>query len=172
MRFLLFPAWVLFIVSCTTSVSSIEEYQAFLHEEKNGYRQVRTSSSVQFDLNYYPPAFVQLRNGSPSDAGTIPTEEYVLKVFHADPDYHTHLVTESDAYASSFSLVVGADTVRPLLYHYEPSSEIKPYESFVLAFAAQEVSEKTFLYSDPNADVNESFLFTSSDLSRTPILNP
>lgn len=184
-----------FLSSCSHQEMRPSELIEWVENEENGLRQSKNFEHFGFEVIYKPTDYVIAMEGrtdnlSESKYQKLKTEigdlQYVdikIKTIGGEGNALSgNMETEEDYYSrldyfvmyanQDISLIQGADTLAPMLYHFERNYGLAPYNTLLLGFDKNNNSDsKTILIDDQIMGIGRiKFDFDNSDIKATPQL--
>lgn len=167
--FLLTIIGSLFLLSCGTRITSMQDLTTYLNDTDNGYVKSRTIGNKKITVKYLPREYLQLRNGKVADASQEHLNRYfLLSIGYTENkgDIMYDQVYDMNEFAGRsqelnfrldqyLKLKVGDKEFYPVLTSMENTYGLQSHRNFMVVFSPQETEEE--LYS------SEELIFTFDD---------
>lgn len=162
--------WSLFLLgllltACRPTSLDPAAYMAWVSDPQHGLHSIRQIGDYQLDLQLLPPSYQALRQteGRPNSALIRAMEadmaesldfELRLRPAQSSQPLLKHKISSPQHYQERvqylafemekhLQLVIGTDTLRPLIYHFERAFDLKPAVTCLLSFERPEVLPAT-----------------------------
>ncbi|WP_333818618.1 hypothetical protein [Ohtaekwangia sp.] len=195
MRYFVFVALLVSIVSCKKEVSSIKELQSYVFDSENGLHKVKNRKDLKLEAFYRPRALVleqQLKGVSDKDEAArvkqmVDSLDYF--VLHISRDDHElerdYASNPTDQYevqrylsqgiVDDLAIITDNEIFRPIDIAYIPTFGASSATSVLVVFGGR-VSERSgdlkFCFHDTRFGTGmHEFLFKTDDIRDIPILN-
>jgi hypothetical protein len=176
---------LLTLCSCGKKELEPKAYIAWVENESNGLKISKKLGEYNFTLQYQPSDYFNAKHGISEEVKSEKDsmQYYTMRIFSegkgdvlrygvSDQEYQDRIQYFSYEFSKDITLIDGKDTLPCILYHFERSYDMAPFNTLVLGFEdRQSKQDKVFSFDDKVLGTGKiNLIIQSEDIQRIPLL--